>query len=104
MNMLNATGLTKGATCFLKAVEALDKVSTVKIVGQPQYGRPVAGDAEFKKAVQALEAAARAFQAAGVAYSEGRFEEADRCERRARRRFGSGESHYRKGYKLSCGG
>lgn len=103
MNTLSTTGLTKAATCMLKAVEVLEQVSLIKIVGQPQYSRPVAGDADFKSASRHYEAAALAYRDAGAAYAASDFEGGARLEKKASRKAGTAERLYRHAYKASCG-
>lgn len=103
MTTLNTTGLTKAATCFLKAVEALEQVSLIKIVGQPQYGQPVAGDADYKSASRNYEAAAQTFHDAGLAYAASDFEAGARLEKKAGRKLGTASRLYRRGYKACCG-
>lgn len=104
MNALNTTGLTKAATCFLKAVEALEQDSLTKIVGQKQYGQPCAGDADYQAASRFFQAAAEAFKAAGTAYAECDFEAGARHEKRAKRKLSSAERHYRLGYRACTRG
>lgn len=103
MDSLTKSGLTSAATCFLKAAEVMDEVSTIKIVSQPQYGRPVAGDAQYKGAIQLYTRAAAKFRSAGMRYARGDFEGGARLNQTGKALATRAEAEYQKGYKASTG-
>ncbi len=104
MKDLTASGLSTAALCFLKAVEVLDELARIKIVGQAQYGRPVYADGYYKQAIILYNTAADKYRAAGLRYAESDFEGGVRLAKEAKSLSVAAECDYELGYKASTGG
>ncbi len=103
MKDMTTSSLTRAASCFLKAVEALEQIESINIIGQPLYGRPVPGDAHYRQARKLYEQAAEKFRAAGLRHAES-LEGAWQLSIEAASLSREAERQYEAGHKASTGG
>jgi len=101
---LSHSGLVSAATCLLKAAELVEKNSTIKIVGQPQYGQPSPGDKQFKTAIALNTHAVLKYRAAAGYFSAADHERGARAQIRAQNLAKQAEEQFEAGCKICTGG